>query len=96
VVAQKQHLEGNGLMEIHIKSNGSVESVRVLKTTGHGILDQAAITGFGRWRFRPHSIRVVRIPIQYRMTLESVRWGSRRDLKDIGDGDSVVIVAGKL
>ena len=97
LLAQKQHLEGTGLMEIHVKSNGSVESVRVLKTTGYGILDQAAIRGFGRWRFRPHSIRVVRMPVQYRMTLGSVRWGSRRsDLKDIGDADGVVIVAGKL
>jgi TonB family protein len=93
--AQKQHLEGIGLMEIHIKSNGSVESVRVLKTTGHG-MDQAAIRSFGRWRFRPHSVRVVRMPVQYRMTYGFVRWGSRSDLKDIGDGDGVVIVAGKL
>jgi len=95
LLAQKQHLEGTGLMEIHIKPNGSVESVRVLKTTGHGILDQAAIRGFSRWRFRPHSIRVVRMPVQYRMTLGSVRWGSRSDSKDIGDGDGVVIVTGK-
>jgi TonB family protein len=83
-------------MEIHIKPNGSVESVRVLKTTGYGILDEAAIRGFGRWRFRPHGIKFVRMPVQYRMTLASVRWGSRSNLKDIGDADGVVIVAGKL
>jgi TonB family protein len=46
LVAQRQHLEGTRLMEIHIKPNGSVESVRVLKTTGYRILDQAAIADF--------------------------------------------------
>jgi len=91
--ARKQHLEGAGIAEIHINPDGSVVSVNMLRSTGHKILDEAAIHGFLGWRFRPHSVNVVRVPIQYRMRLSSVRWGSRADLKNMGDGDSVVIVA---
>jgi TonB family protein len=91
--ARKQHLEGTGIAEIRIKSDGSVASVKMLRSTGHKILDEAAIHGFLGWRFRPYSVNVVRVPIQYRMRLDSVRWGSRADLKNIGDSDGVVIVA---
>jgi hypothetical protein len=44
---------------------------------------------------RPSLLSLVRVPIQYRMRLSSVRWGSRADLKNIGDGDGVVIVANR-
>jgi TonB family protein len=91
--ARKQHLEGTGIAEIQIKPDGSVASVNMLRSTGHKILDEAVIHGFLGWRFRAHSVKVVRVPIQYRMRLSSVRWGSRADLKNIGDGDGVVIVA---
>jgi TonB family protein len=92
-LARRQRLEGSGIAQIHINPDGSVASVDMLKSTDHKILDDAAIHGFLGWRFRPHSVNVVRVAIQYRMRLSSVRWGSRADLKNIGDGDGVVIVA---
>lgn len=95
VLARKQRLEGSGTAAIHIKSDGSVQSVKILRSTGHKILDEAAIRDFGRWRFRPHSLKLIRVPIQYRMNLSSVRWGSRADLKNIGDADGVVVVSGR-
>jgi TonB family protein len=82
--ARKQRLQGAGIAEIHIKPDGSVASVSMLRSTGHKILDQSAIHGFLGWRFRPHSLSVVRVPIQYRMSLSSVRWGSRADLRNVG------------
>jgi TonB family protein len=94
-LARSQRLEGSGLAEIHINPDGSVRSVRMLRSTGHRILDEAAARGFARWRFRPHSLKLVRVPIQYRMSLGSVRWGSRAGLKNIGDCDSVVVVGGR-
>jgi TonB family protein len=93
-VARKQRLEGSGVAEIHINSDGTVASVNMLRSTGQKILDEAAMRGFSRWRFPPHSLNVVRVPIQYRASWSSVRWGSRADLKNIGDGDSVVVIAG--
>jgi TonB family protein len=91
--AKKQRFEGSGIAEIHIKPDGSVASVNMLRSTGHKILDQAAMRGSLGWRFRPHSVTIVRVPIQYRMNFGSIHWGSRSDLKNIGDGDGVVIVA---
>ena len=91
--ARKEHLEGTGVAEIHIKPDGAVASVNMRRSTGHKILDEAAMHGFLAWHFRPHSLTLVRVPIQYRMNFGSVRWGSRSDLKNIGDGDGVVIVA---
>jgi TonB family protein len=94
-LARKQRLEGSALAEIHIKPDGSVRSVNMLRSTGQKILDETAMRGFSRWRFRPHSLKVVRVPIQYTMSLSSVRWGSRADLKNIGDCDSAVVVASR-
>src|SRR5438270_12438937 len=56
LTARKQRLEGSGLFEIHINPDGSVASVKTLRTTGSNMLDAAAITGFLRWRFRAHTI----------------------------------------
>jgi TonB family protein len=93
VVAKERQLEGIGLVEVRIGASGAPETVRVLKSTGYEILDQAALEGFKRWRFKTHSVNVIRLPVQYRMELGSVRWGSRDDLKDVGDADGVVLVA---
>jgi TonB family protein len=91
LAARKQHLEGSGLFEIHINPDGSVASIGILRTTGYNVLDAAAIAGFRQWRFRPHTLPTVRMPVQYRMTHSSVQWGSRNTLKNVGDGDGVVI-----
>jgi hypothetical protein len=42
--------------------------VKVLKSTGHGILDQAAIAALRQWRFRVHRGDLVRIPIRFTMS----------------------------
>jgi TonB family protein len=93
LMAKQRHLEGSALVQVSIGTTGIPESVKILKTTGYEILDRAAIEGLRRWRFHPHSVRLVRIPVQYRMELGSARWGSRDDLEDVGDADSVVLVA---
>jgi len=51
--ARDQHLEGSGLYRLNIKPDGTVSSVTVLKSTGHMLLDQAAIHAFRQWRFKP-------------------------------------------
>ena len=89
--AIKNHFEGAGLFEIRIRPDGNVQSVKVIKTIGYPVLDQAAIATFRRWNFRPHSIGLVRVPIEY--TLRGPPPASGRHLKDLGDGDSVVVWA---
>jgi TonB family protein len=65
--ARDQHLEGSGLYRLNIKSDGTVSSVTILKSTGHILLDQAAIHAFRQWRFRPGTLHVLKIPINFTM-----------------------------
>jgi TonB family protein len=65
--ARDQHLEGSGLYRLNVKSDGTVSSVTVLKSTGHILLDRAAIHAFRQWRFRPGTLRAVKLPINFSM-----------------------------
>jgi TonB family protein len=65
--ARNQHMEGSGLFRLNIKPDGNVSSVTVLKSTGHALLDQAAIHAFRQWRFRPGYRDEIKIPIHFTM-----------------------------
>jgi TonB family protein len=62
--ALQQHLTGHGLYVLDI-ANGNVEDVPLLKSTGHKVLDDAAVAALWRWRFRPHAIYKATIPLQF-------------------------------
>jgi len=53
LAARKQHLTGAGVFVCNLHADGTVGSVDVLRSTGHQMLDQAAIAAFRRWRFHP-------------------------------------------
>jgi len=55
---------GFALLEVD-PSRGSVTSARLLQSTGHLVLDDAALTTFRRWRFKPGTVSKVRIPIRF-------------------------------
>jgi TonB family protein len=84
--AHRQHLTGSGVFAIHIRSDGTVARVDALKSIGHPILDQAAIAAFRQWRFRPHSISLVRAPIRYVIGPSPHDAISRHTPKEYGDG----------
>ena len=64
--AREQGLTGKGLAVLKVDpANGYVTSVSMLKSTGHAILDSAAILAFRQWRFRPRSVTTVEVPIQF-------------------------------
>jgi TonB family protein len=65
IEARRQHLGGRGAFALHVRSDGSVERVETLKSIGHPLLDHAAIAAFRQWRFRPHTVSIVRVPIRY-------------------------------
>jgi TonB family protein len=44
---------------------GIVRSVSIENSTGHAILDRAAIDAFSRWKFKPGGNPVVKIPLTY-------------------------------
>ena len=62
-----RHLTGSGvvLMEVDTET-GQVISARMEKSTGHKILDDAAIEAFRKWRFMPRRTpKEVRAPIAF-------------------------------
>ena len=66
--ARQQRLEGRGILEAHVDlGTGRVTSAEMIKSTGHKILDDAALTAFCQWRFKPGSVRQFRTPITYKM-----------------------------
>ena len=66
--ARRSHLVGRGVLfgQVDIKS-GYVKSVRMEKSTGYKILDEAALDAFRQWRFKPGTVRQFRTPITYTM-----------------------------
>jgi len=57
--------EGAGVFRCNVRPDGAVSSVIVLQSTGHAILDQAGIAAFQRWRFKPGSVKAVKIPLRF-------------------------------
>jgi TonB family protein len=81
--ARQRHLEGTGLFAIHIRPNGTVKTVNVLKSIGHPILDQAALAAFRRWKFYPNTVRTVKVPIRYSIHR---RPPIKTNLRELGEG----------
>ena len=74
LIARKCHWTGSGVFACHIRLDGTVASVDVLRSTGHQMLDQAALTAFRQWRFPPEDkMKLVRIPINFWMNGSRVR-----------------------
>lgn len=73
LAARKQHWTGAGDFVCHIRPDGTVASVDVLRSTGHQVLDQAAITALQHWRFQPGKTEAIYIPIDFRMNGSRVR-----------------------
>ena len=93
VDARHEHLTGSGVFALHIRRDGTVERVEVLRSIGHPILDQAAIAAFRDWRFRPRSISTIRVPIRYVIGPSPHDAISRHTPKNFGDGVQVDVAA---
>lgn len=92
--SRRRHLTGSGLFALHIRADGRVARVEVLRSIGHESLDRAATSAFEQWRFRPRSIQVVRVPIRYvdgRHRAEAL--DHLPPLKKYGDGVQVTVAS---
>jgi TonB family protein len=74
LAARRQHWTGAGVFVCHIRPDGTVASVDVRRSTGHQVLDQAAITALQRWRFQPGKIESpINVPVDFHMNGSRVR-----------------------
>jgi periplasmic protein TonB len=67
--ARRRHIMGSGIVVLNVdRASGRVTSVTMAQSTGHKILDDAAIHTFSQWRFKPGVVTIgrVKIPISYK------------------------------
>jgi TonB family protein len=66
LLAIQKGLTGSGVAVMKIDAQtGSVTSAVMLKSTGHRILDSAALQAFRQWRFKPGTLTTLDIPIEF-------------------------------
>ena len=67
--ARRQRITGDGIVAMTVNSvTGHVSDVSMSKSTGSPFLDNAALTAFRRWRFKPGTVSSVRCPITFTLT----------------------------
>ena len=67
--ARRQRITGDGVVAMSIDPvTGNVSDVSILKSTGSPFLDNAAVTGFRKWRFKPGTVSSVTCPITFTLT----------------------------
>lgn len=65
--ARARHVTGAGVFACTLRQDGTVASVDIVKSTGAGLLDDAAISALRRWKFTPGGPPVVRVPLAFTM-----------------------------
>jgi periplasmic protein TonB len=66
--ARSRHVTGSGVCVVEVAPSGSVSSASMSQSIGNSILDNAAVSAFRQWRFKPGSVSKVKIPITFTMT----------------------------
>jgi TonB family protein len=64
--ARDKRLTGKGVAVVKVDpATGHVTSASMIRSTGHDILDNAALRALRQWRYRPIGITTFEIPIQF-------------------------------
>lgn len=72
-VAIRRGYEGSVLLNAHVLPNGKVEEVTVFRSSGHKVLDNAALRAVKKWKFVPAQRGFkavsswVKVPIEFRL-----------------------------
>jgi protein TonB len=66
--ARSRRITGSGVVVLTVDPSGRVTGAEMEQSIGCDILDQATISTFKRWRFRPGTPPRVRIPIIFLLT----------------------------
>ena len=67
--ARAHHITGSGVCVVTVDTaSGNVSSAEMAQSLGAPMLDNAAVSAFRNWRFKPGTVSKVRIPITFTMT----------------------------
>ncbi len=73
MAARHRHLEGRLVLRVDVTESGDASAVAVSASSGHAMLDKAALDAVQAWRFNPATrggkpvAGVIYVPIQFRM-----------------------------
>jgi protein TonB len=62
-IARKKGWAGTLILQANISAQGSVESLKILQSTGHDVLDQSAIAAVRQWHFHPQKVNGIPTPV---------------------------------
>jgi len=67
--AIQSRVQGSGQFRIEMDyKTGKPSRVLIVTSTGSPLLDNAAVAAFRRWRAAPGTIRVINLPLFFRLT----------------------------
>jgi protein TonB len=75
--ARRARITGTGIAVMRVdRSTGMVIEAVMAQSTGHPILDNAALSALRRWRFKPGTVAMVKLPVTFAMpmTIYPDRW----------------------
>jgi TonB family protein len=85
--ARARYLQGQGQFRIHFNEDTGVASrVEVTRSTGYGVLDQAALVALRKWRVKPHTFEVINVPVDFGLNGLKATTG-RQATEDRGHGN---------
>ena len=68
--ARRQKITGDGVVAMTVDLvSGQVTDVSIVKSTGNPFLDNAAISGFRRWRFKPGTMNGQPVDVIFSLTV---------------------------
>jgi TonB family protein len=66
--ARRDYLQGQGLYLVRFdRGTGLVREVAVVHSSGHPILDQAALGALRQWRIKPHTFEKIKVPFNFEL-----------------------------
>jgi TonB family protein len=64
--ARGRYIQGQGEFVLHFDGKtGRVIDVTTTRSTGHAVLDEAAISALRRWQVKPGSFATIRVPVNF-------------------------------
>jgi TonB family protein len=66
-LARKAWATGKGIFRTQVGKDGVVASVQIVKSTGHDILDSAAIEAIKQWRAKPGYVRSIDTALSFQL-----------------------------
>jgi len=70
IEARKLHQQGTVVLSVLVNAQGIVETLAVKQSSGDVLLDQAAIRGVKRWRFKPATVAGIPVSTQIEQPIQ--------------------------